>query len=153
MTAIETYYAIHESGTKFYELVTVIDHGSEKGVMVRRYGKINSAEKGGETKIETFNLVSQMADARRALIKAKEKRGYRGALSQGFGSNSVVKDFRLNTSIGDHLARHYGNSEIALTIMAALGAPYIPNDAEGLAFDDVVILEPKSEPVRGTEWA
>lgn len=119
--AIKVYSALmsHSGGTKFYEVITLIDELSNQSVVVRRWGKMTAINGGGETKIESYRNPREATVMANTTLSQKKKRGY-SQVGSTFGLHGAE---RLNEKfLHDRLKAHYcGNSGWPNDIMSALG--------------------------------
>src|SRR6185369_4666122 len=73
-------YMGHTGGTKFYQVVVLLNHAANKGIVINRYGK------NGTTRQMDCNVFDSVPAARAAgakLIAQKTKRGYASSIGAG----------------------------------------------------------------------
>ena len=142
----------HEEGTKYYEVVTLWNHDSEQGVLVKRWGKQSSAFSiGGELKVQPFADERKLSADAHEVINAKLKRGYKNADSP-HGLHLSINLIYGASRVIDQVVSHYGSEE-SYDIYKHLGTEkFIFGVGETDDVDDVVCEEPPPEPVRDASW-
>jgi predicted DNA-binding WGR domain protein len=154
---VDVSYLSHESGTKFYEVVTLLNHDANVGVLIKRWGKIEVAceRGGGEIKVETFSLSLALRNAESRAINDKIKRGYCKDDARHIGSRLYeVSGESLSAqssviAIDAHYGRHCGHVLFAARLVSSDGVT-VDESADP---NDIVCEEPPPEPERGGEWA
>lgn len=152
---IESALFVHESGTKFYEVLQI--HATDVGqhLLVKRWGKSSAMNsQGGEIQVAMHPSARKLGGAAAQIVRQKEGRGY-GRTSSGHGlhgyGGEVTSDNLLSL-----LTTHYG-SDHAATIRTVfdkldmirgtkISGAWVDESA------DIVSEEPTPEPIRDASW-
>lgn len=148
-------YLLHESGTKFYEVVQLYNADERKFVLVKRWGKVAARVRGGEIKVEEYQSALKLDAAAAKVVRDKESRGYAqtkpdtaGALHNRNGSYTSEKEFAGTVNM------HYGpnGSRVESAILGHAHGASASSDDDDEDSSDVVVEEPQPEPDRGETW-
>lgn len=140
----------HEGGTKFYEVVCLMNRESDKAYIIRRWGKMGLRNgTGGENKMESFMSISAAQQSLGKLVLSKQKGGYEKASATHNLHNGNMTVPLRDTNIKllrNRIKQHYDSGTIA---DQALDALQIRLEAE--------VAQPKRksnepEPDRGSDW-
>ena len=153
---ISAKYFLHESRTKFYEVVEMWHPDNKRFVVVKRWGKVGAKEGGGEHKLEPFISQRACSAAAEKVISQKEGRGYtRVPLDYGFHSHAPTF---LPSTIESGLRSHYKTYDVVDGVMHHLGLTMSAHAEPTMVImdemNDIVSEEPVvvPEPIRGEEW-
>ena len=143
----------HSGGSKFYEAILIVNNSANRGVLVRRWGKMGAARRGGELKIEPFADRFSATHAWEEIIKQKEKRDY-NQIDGGFGLHTIAIGI-AEEKLGMCLQDHYCDKATAASVLHHLGigeyvSSYEPPDYEYP--NDVIEEKPEPEPERSDDW-
>jgi predicted DNA-binding WGR domain protein len=164
--AVNSRYMLHESGTKFYEIVTFSSEAMKRYVSVRRWGKISARSGGGEVKHESFGSAKQQSAAAHKLQAEKcnpKKTGgpYKPSDAKALVIPSGVHEFQ-HDMLDEVLRKHYSYSAIGDHVLKQLNiggqADEVSDEASDADLDhlfgkDKKIVVPKVEPIRAQDWA
>lgn len=143
---IETGYFDHESGTKFYEIVT-ITKDAEVHLMITRWGKVGTQGQIKVTECKSARRAEELAWETR---QSKENRGYRLSTSRHGLHVNNLGSWNLN-ALERAILVHYGHDGGRvldyLKVSRLATSNVIVDEAA-----NVVTEEPKPEPERGEGW-
>jgi predicted DNA-binding WGR domain protein len=147
-------YYLHESGTKFYEVMEIWHPDQNRFLLVKRWGKVTARFGGGEHKIEPYLGQRACSAAADKIIHQKEGRGYaRTPLDWGLHAGATTF---LPSTIEKALKSHFDNYAVLAGIMHQLGLEMGAHMDTAVMdeADDIISEEPAvvPEPVRGEEW-
>lgn len=147
---VEATYLAHEGGTKFYEAISFWNSEDNRGVLIKRWGKMTQRNGGGECKVEPFGDVRQLQDGYAKILNDKNKRGYSRARPDfDYLNGSAV--YAKRSEFISATANHFAGSGVEFSVYSLLGIKdlLVREDEEA---DDIVIEEPKPEPIRDANW-
>lgn len=146
--SIESSMLVHESGTKFYEVVQLYNVAAKRFVLVRRWGKFNGVQGGGEAKVETFADVRKCQDAASKIIREKGGRGYQKRPPQIPLTEVNVPDSEEAAEVLRPILRKSFDGELILNVAGQLGFSETVFAAPKVAAP----TPPEVEVVRDADW-
>ncbi len=147
--SIESSMLVHESGTKFYEVVQLYNVAAKRFVLVRRWGKLNSSLLGGgEAKVETFADVRKCQDAASKIVREKGGRGYEKRPPQIPLTEANVPDSEQAAEVLRPILRKSFDGELILNVAGQLGF----SETAFAAPKVEMRTPPEVEVVRDADW-
>ena len=147
---IESKFMMHESGSKFYEIITLNAADIGQHIVVKRWGKASAQNGGGEIQVHTYPSARKAGAAADTVKRQKEGRGY-AHQAGGPGLNSFGGQL-TSGNVAHFLETHYGKNN-ARAILSNFNDERIRGlQATTMVLDeasDIVSEEPVPEPERG----
>lgn len=146
----EPKFLVHESGTKFYEVVEFYNVAAGKFVSVNRWGKIAAQHGGGETKVGQFIDICKCQDAARKKLLEKSGRGY-SERTVRFGLHAGTSKIESETLLSE-LRKHYSNEGVIYTILSGLDINDSLETVKTYSTASESVAEASPAFSRGEEW-
>ena len=148
MIEIHSTFMRHNGGTKFYEVVSLINTDTDSAVVIKRWGKVDAFRTGGgQCDCKSFVGRQQMLDFASKTACDKNSRGY--VIYAGDFGLHVQKSRIEAESLEGVLQGHYVNKEVVKYAVQACsqGTSVSPTTTVSVS----VSVGP--EPERGSDWA
>lgn len=114
MFVIDRQYMLHKEGTKFYQVLRILNKSTGDAVTVTNWGK-QAGPEGWRTIVSRGQKKIDDGDSYAAAILAKENRGYRKEIKYGFTAN-----VRNLEDLNQHITSELGISEVS-NVLQMLG--------------------------------
>jgi len=145
---VESEYLDHQGGTKFYEVVQLLNVEKKSFVVINRWGKIAERAGGGQVKIEKYRDARQCHEAARKKLDSKRHREYfNSVLKHGLHDCQKVDSDTLPLWLGEH----YRDTDNIDRILGELGVANVVGQILD-EVNDIIVEEPAPEIIRGDDW-
>lgn len=149
MIEIHSTFTRHNGGTKFYEVVSLINTDTDSAVVIRRWGKVDAFRTGGgRCDCKSFVGRQHMLDFVSKVICDKNSRGF--TIDAGDFGIHIRRSSEIEAeSLEGVLQGHYVNKEVVKYAVQACsqGTSVSPTTTVSVS----VSVGP--EPERGSDWA
>lgn len=152
---VNVQFLVHESGSKFYEIVEFACNATGRYTTVRRWGKASLAKGGGQIKYEQWGSARHQTAAAVELQAEKVNPFKAGGPYLGRAFRHVFatgkSDFE-HDMLDEVLSAHYSaDPDVKEYVLNALGV--FREDAAPTAIKVKEAAVPKVDPVRAQDWA
>lgn len=152
---VKRFMRVHNGGSKFYEIISLWNGDNDRGVLIKRWGKVAQINSGGQTQMDEFTGQGQMDREFRGTAVEKGRRGYTEVPATGpsrqiwlIGDDKTLR-LAKPLEVQEALVEHYQVKSQADSIMQALNMRYVP----GIEVPEDAVWSPEEpQPDRGESW-